>query len=540
MRAQFGEAMLYLFGVAGVVLLIACVNLASFALARFIDRHHELGVRRALGASRWDIARALVTENVILITVGAVLGGLIAAAAASYLVPYLTTSDFRQLPAYLDVSPDWRVLGLITLLALTGAFVSGLIPAMRASKLSALSGLSAAVRTATRAPSAMRFVRVLLVGQVAFSLVLLASAALLVRSFVELSTQDVGFERERVIIVTVTGNLGSERAAQFQTIDEIRRRLEMLPDVEVASASLVTPVSGQRAMIFLSVPGFEALEPGDSRPLANRVSPGHFRVYGTPLLTGRDFDDRDSFDAPAVAIVNRRFAERYFNGQDPVGRTIVLNKRETTIVGMAGNAKQLTLRDPAQPFVYAPMSQWAVRDLGSVRFGLRTRNGTPSQGTIAAAFQAVNPVWTLEIRSLADDVRRSINVERLLAWCGGAFSLLAVAIAIIGTYGVFAYGVSRRQQEIGVRMALGATPGSIGRLVMDDALIVMAAGVTLGFAGTWAVGRVVERFLFQISSHDPVTLAAATVMMVCAAVTAAVIPARRAAHVDPLVALRYE
>lgn len=541
-RDQFGRAMLVLFGVVGVVLLVACANLAALVLARFVDRRHELGIRRALGASQWDLARVLLVENVMLVSAGAVLGGLIASWATWYVVPYLTMPAFRAVPPYVDISSDWRVLGVTALLALMAALLAAGVPAFRASHLAPVLGFWAGTRTGTSSPGATRAMRVLLAGQVALSLVLLATAALLVRSFVELTTQDVGFEHDRVVLVTVSGDLGPVRDAQLRTIDEIRRRLEALPGVDGVTASLVTPVSGQRAMTFLSVPGFTPIEAMDSRPLANRVLPGYFRVYGTPLLTGRDFDERDTGDKPPVAIVNRAFADHYFGGQDPIGRTIILNKRDTTIIGMAANAKQLTLRDAAQPFVYAPISQWTVAGLGSLRFALRTTQTDPmqAQAAVAAALRRLDPTWSLEIRPLAEDVRRSVNVERLLAWCGGVFALLAVSIGVIGTYGIFAYGVSRRRREIGVRMALGATPGTIGRLVMREAVTVMISGAVFGLAGAWMLGRVIEGFLFQLSSRDPVTLAVATLVMLGTAAVAAALPAVRAARLDPASTLREE
>jgi len=238
-------------------------------------------------------------------------------------------------------------------------------------------------------------------------------------------------------------------------------------------------------MAIVSVPAFAPAEPS-GRTLANRISPDHFRVYGTPLLTGREFDERDTADAPLVAIVNRAFADRYFDRADPVGKTIILNKRPTTIIGLALNAKHLTLRDAAEPFVYAPIAQWSFTTLDSLRFSVRIDRAVLPQATIVNTLRELNPEWSLEIRRLTDDVGGSVNVERLLAWCGGVFALLALSIGVVGTYGIFAYDVARRRREIGIRMALGATPQTIGRAVLQEASTLIVVGSVVGLAATWA------------------------------------------------------
>jgi ABC-type antimicrobial peptide transport system permease subunit len=288
----------------------------------------------------------------------------------------------------------------------------------------------------------------------------------------------------------------------------------------------------------VTVPGSTPAGLGDTRSLANRISPDYFRTYGIAFLKGRDFDARDTAVALPVAIVNRAFADRYFAGGDPMGRTIILNKRPVTVIGMVANAKQTAVRDPAQPLVYAPFSQWMVTGIPEVRIALRVTMPVAASA-VADAVRQVDSDLTIEMRSLAEDVRGSVNVERLLAYCGGLFALLAVAIGMIGTYGVFAFAVSRRRREIGVRMALGATPHRIRRLVMDEALVVMGTGLGLGLAGTWMAGRVVEGFLFQISSRDPSILAVAVLVMTVAA-GAAGLPAWRASRLDPISTLREE
>jgi hypothetical protein len=236
--------------------------------------------------------------------------------------------------------------------------------------------------------------------------------------------------------------------------------------------------------------------------------------------------------------VNRAFADRYFNGNDPIGRTVLLNKRMTTIVGLAANAKQLTLRDPAPPFLYAPMSQWAFATLSSARFAIRRNAPGASAAALADAIRPLNPDWTVEIRALAADVGQSVNAERLLASCGGIFAALAILLGIVGTSGVFAYSIARRRREVGVRMALGAAPGAILRLMMRDAVLVVIAGVAGGLVALWMTGRAIEGFLFQIGGRDPVSLIASTVAIVITAGAAAAVQALRAARLDPVEVLR--
>ena len=535
-RTQFGPAMLVLFGLVAVVTLVACANLAALSLARFVDRLPEMAVRRALGASRWDLARVLFVENLMVVSAGALLGAMLAAWATRYAVPYLTTPAFRSVSPHLDVSPDWRLLGMVALLTLAAAVLAAALPARRTWRVPLEPG-GADTRSVTGTRGALRSMQALLAGQLALSLGLLGAALLLGRSFLELTSQEIGIDRDRVTVVTVSGDLGSNRSAQLTTIAGILRRLQGLPGLEAVAASMVTPISGQRAVALLSVPGVTSGSE-DGRVLANRVSPDHFRVYGTPLLTGRDFDERDSTESPPVAIVTRAFADRYFGGGDPVGRTILLNKRNTTIIGMVADAKQVSLRDAAPPFLYAPISQWAFSALSSVRVSVRAAGAAPAPGVVAAALGALDSRWSLEIRPFAQDVDYAVNVERLLASCGGLFAVLSILMGAIGTSGMFGYSVARRRREFGVRMAIGAAPRAIVRLVMKDAVTVLIAGLALGVLAIWMVGRTIEGFLFQISSRDPATLIAAMLVIVAIAGGAAAAQAVRAATLHPMKALR--
>jgi predicted permease len=454
LRVQFGPAMLMLFGLVGAVSLVAFANLAAISLARFVDRQPDLAVRRALGAATSDLVRTVLFEHAMLVLAGALLGGWLASMATRTAVPYLTSPAFRSVSPYLDVSPDWRVFALIALLILVATLVAAVVPILRVIRVP-LAPRDAERRTVASSRSAIRAMRVLLTAQLALSLALVGAALLLGRSFYELTSQEIGIDTDRVEIVTVSGDFGTGRGAPLSAIEEIRARLQAVPGVEAVAASIVTPVSGQMAMASISMPGSPPPGDADGRVLANRVSPDHFRVYGTALVFGRDFDGRDTAESTPVAIVNRAFARRYFDGHDPVGRTILLNKRTATIVGLVADAKQLTLRDPPPAFLYAPISQLPSTTLSSVRFGLRRLPPGPAASVLADAIKPLNPDWSVEIRPLAADVDRSVNVERLLASCGGLFAALAILMGIVGTSGVFSYSVAHRSHDAGVRLVCG-------------------------------------------------------------------------------------
>ena len=545
LRRQYEQPMWLLLVAVGLVLLIACANLAALVLARFTDRRHELGVRLALGATRGQLVRALLTESLMLGAAGAVLGASMVQWLVAVVVPYLTSPALRGVPPVIDVAVDARLTGVAMMLALSTAVFSGLVPAWRASRATPQASLAATTRQGLHGAGAARGMRVMVVAQVALAIVLASGAALLVRSFVGLTTAPTGAEPDRVLVATLSGALaGPEPATRFERIDQARARLEAIPGVEAVSAGIITPLSGGMSAGPLNVPG-SRYEPPPNMPAGamapfNRVLPGFFRAVGTPVVTGREFDDRDGPGTPGVAVVNDAFVERHYGDADPIGRLITLGEFDMTIVGVAADARQISLREERPvPMAYGLLTQGtATGPIPSLRFVVRTSTPDAVRGPIVATLREIDPRLNVEFRTMRDEAEASVNRERLLAWLAGLFAVLGIVMAAVGLYGTFTYAVVRRRAEFGVRMAIGAGRGDILRLVLRDASIVLAAGVALGLAGTVAATRLVESLLFGVGARDPWMLSAAVAAVVTTALAASALPARRAAHVDPAVALR--
>lgn len=547
LRRQYAQPMWLLLGAVALVLLIACANLAALVLARFTDRRHELGVRLALGATRGRLVRALLTESLMLGAAGAVLGASTVQWLVAVVVPYLTSPALRGVPPLIDIAVDVRLTGVAMMIALITAVFSGLVPAWHASRATPQASLAATTRQGLHGAGAARGMRVMVAAQVALAIVLASGAALLVRSFVGLTTAPTGAEPERVLVATLSGALASnEPATRFDRIDQARARLEAIPGVEAVSAGIITPLSGGMAAGPLDVPG-SRYEPPPNMPAGamapfNRVLPGFFRAVGTPVVRGREFDDRDGPGTPGVAVVNDAFVERHYGDTDPLGRLITIGEFAMTIVGVAADARQISLKEERPvPMAYGLLTQGAgTAPIPSLRFVVRTSTLDAVRGPIVAALRDIDPRLSVEFRTMRDEAEASVNRERLLAWLAGLFAVLGLVMAVVGLYGTFTYAVVRRRAEFGVRMAIGAARGDILRLVLRDASMVLAVGVALGLAGTAAASRLVESLLFGVSARDPWMLSAAVAAVAAAALAASALPARRAARVDPAVALRDE
>lgn len=547
LRRQYAEPMVLLLGAVVLVWLIACANLAALVLARFTDRRHELGVRLALGASRGRLVRALLTESTLLSVAGAGLGLLLARSLLDGLVPFLTSPAFRGIPPAIDLTLDLRLAVAALTLAVLSALLAGLVPAWRATRVAPQATLVASTRRGGHGPGAARGLRALVTAQVALALVLSTGAALLVQSFIGLTTAPTGAEPDRVLVATIAGALAGDRPeTRFDRLDELRRRLEALPGVDAVSAGIVTPLSAGMAAAPLEVPG-SRYEPPIQTPLGamspfNRVLPGFFEAVGTPVVRGRSFDDADGPGSPPVLVVNQAFADQHFGDADPLGRVVIMGGVTFTIVGVTANARQMSLREERPvSMAYGLITQaGATGPIGSLRFVLRTATPDVVRTPVIAAVRDVDPRLHVEFRTMRDEADATVNRERLLAWLGTTFAALGLIMAVVGLYGTYAYAVVRRRAEIGLRMALGATRGDVVRLILREAGLVLAAGVALGLAGAAAGGRFVESQLVGIGSRDPVTWALCVAAVAVAAMAASALPARRAANVDPAVALRDE
>jgi putative ABC transport system permease protein len=544
LRRQFKQPLHILMGVVGLVLLIACANIASLMLARASARHREIAVRKALGASRARLIRQLLTECVLLSTSGALLGVVFARWGSALLVRYISTGGNK---VFLDLTFDWRILSFTAGVAVSTGLLVGVLPAFRSTRVSLTSAMkgSSAVDAASRAK--FHPGKWMVASQVALSLVLLVASGLFLRSLVKLVTLDVGFDRNNVLLVHV--NLHNAKVPPEQQpamFDEVESRLRTLPGVIAASRSVMTPVSNYIWNNLLNVDTPNPPTGDAALAYFNYISPGYFGTMRTPLLAGRNFNDGDTKTATLVAIVNETLARAFFPNGDALGKYFRVQEDPgkpappIQIVGLVKDAKYQSLREEAHATAYFPVAQ-IPEDSPEQVFELRTA-ARPSAlvPSVQEAVARVSKAIPLEFHTLAEQVDDSLVGERLLATLSTFFGALALLLAMIGLYGALSHVVTQRQPEFGIRMALGAPRGSILRLVMGDVVTVLAGGLATGACLALATVGVLEKLLFGLAPHDSFTFLAAMGVLSAVAVVAGYLPARRAMRVDPMVALRYE
>jgi predicted permease len=544
LRKQFRQPLHVLMGVVGLVLLIACANIASLMLARASARHREIAVRKALGASRARLIRQLLTECVLLSTAGALLGFFFARWGSSLLVRYISTGDNK---VFLDLSFDWRVLSFTAGIGVFTGLLFGVLPAFRSTRVSLTSAMKGSQAVDAESRTKFRPGKWIVASQVALSLVLLVASGLFLRSLVKLVTLDVGFDRNNVLIVRA--NLHNAKVPPEQQpamFDEIESRLHALPGVVSASRSVMTPVSNYIWNNFLDVDTPNAPTGDAALAFFNFISPRYLETVRTPLLAGRNFNDGDSKTAQRVAVVNETLARRFFPNGDALGKYFRVHPDPgkpalpIQIVGLAKDAKYASLREEAHATAYFPIAQMP-EDAEEQVFELRT-SARPSAliSSVQEAVAGVSKAVPLEFHTLAEQVDDSLVQERLLATLSTFFGGLALVLAMIGLYGALSYLVSQRQPEFGIRMALGAPRGSILRLVMRDVAVVLAGGLAAGTCLAMATVGVLQKMLFGLAPHDTFTFVAATSVLAAVAILAGYLPARRAMRIDPMAALRYE
>ncbi|HSZ28091.1 MAG TPA: ABC transporter permease, partial [Chthoniobacterales bacterium] len=501
LRQQFDQPLQVLMAIVGLVLLIACANIASLMLTRGVAREKEITVRQALGASRWRLIKQLLTECLLLSLMGAIVGFLFARWGTVLLIRSISFHNFYALgniPVFLDLSFDGRVLGFTAAVAILTVALFGMLPSLRSTSVSLTSAMNGSRRIAFDRPARFRSRKLIVASQVAFSLVLMVAAGLLLRSFTKLATLDPGFDRNNVLIVYPTlwsARIGDQYPA---TLDQIENRLRALPGVLSASRSSVTPTevsSGAHNVHTEWSKGFTDVE---SLSLSVNVSPGYFRTLRMQFVAGRDFNGSDTANSPMVAIIDQTAARRFFPGLDPVGKTFWIDGiagqpgPPIEVVGVVRNAKYVSLREEIHPTVFFPATQ-APDIILADAFELRTAlRPTALIASVQAAAASVNPAIRLEFHTLAQQVSDSMVQERLLAQLSGFFGSVALLLALIGLYGTVSYLVAQRQREFGIRLALGAEPGSILRLVMLDVISVVAVGLLAGIAISVAVTRLLQ------------------------------------------------
>lgn len=539
-QRAFRQPILIMLGGVMVVLVICCLNIANLLLARAIARQRELAVRVALGASRWGLARPFLIESLMLSAAGSAIGLLLAVWGKRWLGSQYTLA--------LDLDFDWRVVSFTAAVTLLTAFGFGAAPARRA----AAANPAAALKDTSLAARPARLSNALVVLQIALALTLVVAAALFVRTLVRLGTRPLGFDADRILVaIARTTRERFEPEQHGRVSQQLADAARAVPGVERAAASLWTPLSGAGQVISVKSPTALPTENGVN-VLANFVGPGWFAAYGIPLKAGRDFGDQDRARVPRVVIVNDAFVRRFVPQGNAVG-TIVDGD---VIVGIAGDAvyrttrtipgvTSLALREPVAPTIYAPLAQlplWDRPPTSAIRISVRTTGGRPTAvaRAVAAALAASDPNLLIETRPLSDDVDASLAQERMSAAAAGFFGVFSLLLAALGIYGVTSYTVSRRTREIGLRMALGTTPPVVIRLFLKRALQSAGLGVAIGLAGAAVAGRFFSSLLYGISAVDPATLVLVSVALLLVVTIAALIPARRAARVDPWVSLRVD
>jgi predicted permease len=544
LRDRYSRPLYVLLGIVGLVLTIACANMANLLLAQSVARRRELAVRLSLGAGRRQLMRQLLVESIMLSLAGAAAGLVIAAWGSRALVAMLTT---RTNFTFLDLTMDWRVFGFTAAVGIATGLLFGVFPALRGTAVAPADALRDHSRGIVSGGGRLNVGHGLVALQVALSFVLVFGSTLFVRTLVGLTTQGMGFASDRVLIAAVDlRRTKAEESARLTLFQQTRDAVAAVPGVEAAAATFVTPVSGSTWGLRVTVPGFDRPET-ERGSLFNAITPDYFRAMRTPILTGRDFTAGDAANRPPVTIVNEAFAKKFFYGQNPVGKTFTWERfgrerkdRQFEVVGLVADTKYRTLREEPQPTFYAPIAQ--MEDLAtSMRFVVKT-TGEPwsSREAILHAISGVNKEIAVEFRTLDEDLGAAVMQERLIASLSAFFGGLALLLAALGLYGVMSYSVTRRRNEIGIRMALGAEPQNVVSLVLKHVALITTAGLLVGIAGAVGTGRFINSLLFNLATYDRTMIVVTTATLAAAAAIAGYLPARRASRIDPMTALREE
>jgi predicted permease len=541
LRTQFSTPLLVLMGMVGVVLLIACANVANLLLARTTARQKEIAVRLALGAGRGRIVRQQLVESGLLALAGALVGIVLATWTGELLLAALPGDPASR---NLSSDPDLRVAGFALALAAATAVVFGLLPAFQATRATVTSALKEEAGSVAGGGRQARLRRLLVIGQVAMSMLLLAGAGLFARSLFNLKSIDPGFRVENLIAFSIDPTLsGYDGTRMLSFYERMQQELGRLPGVTAVSMSEVGALTGNEWGMTVRVEGYVPKEDENMNPSVDGVAPDYFRTMGIPLVAGREFTDRDTAGAPPVAIVSETMARYFFGNESAIGRRIGFGRSTGTnieIVGVAGDVRSLELRDEPKRFMYIPYRQ--DPSLTGLTFYVRTSGDGAAAATAvrqtAQRLDANLPIY--DMKSMAVQVDESLFVERMIAVLSVAFGALATLLAAIGLYGVMSYAVARRTREIGIRMALGAERSRVLWLVLKEVAMLSGIGIVLGVAGALWLTRQVQSQLFGIAPNDPATMGAAMAALAAVALLAGYLPARRATAIDPMLALRTE
>jgi predicted permease len=533
-RYDYAQSLLILMGIVGLVLMLACVNLSGLLLARAAARRREISIRLAIGAGRGRVVRQLLAESLLLAAIGATLGLVLASWFSGTLVDLFVNGR----TVAVSTAPDWRVFTFTAAVALVSCVVAGLAPAVHAVRFNVNPALKEA-----RIQGHQWLGKALVVAQLAISMILIVGATLFVGTLVNLYSVDRGFDSDGVIVLGIRSTRPYEAARGFAVQRTMIERLKSMPGVRSASAAAVLPVAGGLWTRGIQVEGYTFRADESDSVGFNVIAPDYFATLGTPVLLGREFDDRDTGTSRSVAIVNQSFARYFFGNAPAVGRHVTSVGVSYEIIGVVGDAKYQDLRQPVMKTMYISWLQREGEQPSRYNYLVRAAAGDPMHLTagLERLVREVDP--SLRVRrtlSYGTLVDRSIVTERIMATLGGFFGVLAILIAAIGLFGILAFQVSRRTNELGVRMALGATRRAMRGLVLRDVAGMAVAGTSIGAAAAFMLSGLARSMLFGLTPTNPAAFVVAASILGLTALLAGWLPARRASRVDPLIALRHE
>ena len=535
---QFAQPLIVLMCLVGVVLLIACLNVANLLLARATLRQKEIAVRLALGAGRLRLARQLLTEGFLLSALGGALGLIFARWGTAMLLGFLPQG---RIPTVLEIKPDLRMLSFTLGVTLLTGLLFSLAPALQATRpnlIPALKHETVVVGGARR----WELRRLLVILQVALSLVLLIGAGLFARSLRNLRAVDDGYNADQIITLALDPAQSGYKLEQLRSFySQLSEGVATLPGVKTTAYTRNLPMSGNYSRFGIEVEGYQPRPGEEMAVLLNQVGPQFFATFGTPLLRGREFNAQDTPESPKVVIVNDCLARYFFGAENPLGRRITLeNYKDLEIVGVVADAKYRNLKEAAPQTAYIPFSQYSalIQRTLCVR---AAGNASALVAAIRGEVRSLDPnLPVFNVKTFAEQINESVSRERLVALLSSFLGLFALLLAALGLYGVMAYAVACRTREIGIRMALGARAGNALWLVLRETLLLALIGIALGLPAALISTRLTKELLFGLSPNDPLTIALATLVMIAIAALAGYLPARRAAQVDPLISLRHE
>ncbi|MEO8596910.1 MAG: ABC transporter permease [Candidatus Solibacter sp.] len=540
LREQLTDPLLILLAIVGLLLLIACANVANLLLARAVGRQKEIAVRLAVGASRGLLIRQLMAESLVLSLGGGALGILFAWWTGSALLAVMANPADVPLTA----SPDLRVFGFTLALSIITGIVFGLAPAWQATSPKLAMTLKDQANHVSGGAGHVRLRKVLVVSQVSLSLFMLIAAALFTRSLNNLKNVDLGFRRERLLSFALEPSLAAYKADRIRRFaEDVQARVAGIPRMQSAAVGTIPLIAGDQNMSTIFIEGFQPQEDQNMNPWFDTVSPGYFATLGIPLLAGRDFTAADRMGAPRVAVVNDVFAKYYFPRESPVGRRFGLGrgtKADIEIVGVVRGAKYSKVDEKTPREVYLAYAQ-DDNPSSMVVYARSTEDPKMAFAALRREVTALDPALPIyNLRTMEEQIDESLSAQRAMAGLCVFFGILATLLAAIGLYGVMAYSVTRRTREIGIRLALGANRGSLLGLVLTEVALLTGIGVAIAIPIALAATRLVRSELYGILPNDPLSMSAAAVVLSVVALLAGYIPARKATRIEPSTALRYE